>query len=138
MKFPVLILALGTLAVPACGLCDEIGGTPPEQWLECFAATKIHQDTLAGSGHASMAVILNAGDPRIKYQRLARHWLTGFKKMKTDDAAGEMVKAPAEMKKNKSLGDIEVLARQCTVNLPNLADPMFYQKYPFLGAPDSD
>jgi len=133
MKFPVLILALGALIAPAPALCDEIGGTPPEQWLQCFAASKLHQEAIAQSGKASLNVILKAGEPRVAYQKLASHWLTGFKKLNAEDAAGEMIKAPAEMKKAKTMAEIEDIARTCVVNLPDLANPMFYQKYPYLG-----
>jgi hypothetical protein len=133
MKFSVLILALAALAVPSSGLCDEIKGKLPDQWLECFAATKLHQDLLASTGKVSLAIILQAGEPRVAYQRLARHWLTGFKKLDQEAAAGEMIKAPAEMKKAKSIDQIEAMARDCIVNIPDLTNPMFYQKYPYLG-----
>lgn len=133
MKFSLLIFALAALAAPAPALCDEIGGTPPEKWVDCFAATKLHQEFVAVSGKASLNVILKVGEPRVAYQKLANHWLTGFKKLDPEAAAGEMIKAPAAMKKNKSLAEIEDLARICTINLPDLSNPMFYQKYPYLG-----
>ena len=133
MKFPLLILALAGLALPAPALCDELGGTPPEQWLSCFAATKLHQEAVASSGKASLHVILKVGEPRVAYQKLASHWLTGFKKLNAEDAAGQMIKAPAEMKKTKTGSEIEDLARTCITNLPDLGNPMFYQKYPYLG-----
>jgi hypothetical protein len=132
MKIPLLIFALAGLALPTSALCDELGGTPPEKWVECFSATKLHQEFVASSGKASLNVILKVGEPRVAYQKLAKHWLTGFKKLDAEAAAGEMVKAPAEMKKNKTLEQIEDLARTCTINLPDLSNPMFYQKYPFL------
>jgi hypothetical protein len=132
MKFPLLILALAGCALPSYGLCQEIKGTPPEQWVDCFSATKLHQELLAASGKLSLSLILKAGEPRVAYQKLASHYLTGFKKLDSEAAAGVMIKAPAEMKKTKTLTQIEDLARSCTVNLPDLGNPMFYQKYPYL------
>ena len=136
MKFTGLILAssawLAVAAAPIAGLCDEIKGTKPDQWLACYAATKLHQDAIAATGRAPLAVVLKSGEPRIAYQRLTRQYLIGFKKLDTEAAAAVMIKAPAEMKKTSSAPEIEDLARSCTLNLPDLSNPMFYAEYPFL------
>jgi hypothetical protein len=133
MKRIRLILALAVLAAPAPALCQEVKGTPPDQWLDCFAATKLHQEALAASGKVSLHIILKAGEPRVAYLKLASKWLTGFKKLKDEAANGELIRAPAEMKKTKTMGQIEDLARTCVVNLPDMSNPMFYQQYPYLG-----
>jgi hypothetical protein len=136
MKLKGSILAVAAAAVltaaPAAGLCQEVKGTKPEEWLQCFAATKLHQDAMAGSGKFSLNVVMQAGEPRLRYQRLAKTYLARIKKLDPEAVSGEMVKAPADLKKNKTGPEIEDLARSCTENLPNLADPKFYDKYEFL------
>jgi hypothetical protein len=133
MKFNGWILAAAIACAPAAGLRAEVKGTPPDQWLTCFAATKLHQDALANSGKFSLNVVMQAGEPRLRYQRLSKAWLANLKKMDQEAASGEMVKAPAEMKKTKTAAEIEELAKTCILNLPDLTDPAFYAKYDFLG-----
>ena len=49
-----------------------------------------------------------------------------------EGVSGELVKAPADLKKGKTQQEIEDLARSCTENLPDLSNPAFYAKYDFL------
>jgi hypothetical protein len=132
MKFNGWILAAAMACAPGLGLCQEVKGTPPEQWLDCFAATKLHQDALAGSGKFSLNVVMQAGEPRMRYQRLSKAWLANVKKLNSEGVSGEMVRAPAQMKKGKTTAEIEELAKTCILNLPDLTDPKFYAKYEFL------
>jgi hypothetical protein len=132
IRFSGLILATAVACTPAIGLCQDAMGTPPEQWLTCFAATKLHQDAMAGSGRFSLNLVMQAGEPRLRYQRLAKAWLANVKKLDGDAVAGEMVRAPADMKKSKTMAQIEDVARTCTEHLPDLSNPAFYAKYDFL------
>jgi hypothetical protein len=132
MKFVGWILAAAAACAPATALCQEVKGPPPEQWLQCFAATKLHQDAMASSGKFSLNLVMQAGEPRLRYQRLAKTYLSHVKKMDVEGVSGELVKAPADLKKGKTQQEIEDLARSCTENLPDLSNPAFYAKYDFL------
>jgi hypothetical protein len=126
-------VALALLATFTAGAApaEEI---PPERWLDCYAATRLRQESIRSSADFRMETWLAAGEPRLVYYRLLPFYLVWSKKARPDKVDQALEQAADEMRRAKSAVEVEQLAETCTANLPPVGKAAFYDKYPWLKA----
>lgn len=128
---PALLSLLLAASVAAPARAEEI---PPEQWLDCYAATRLRQEAMRADAGFRMQAWMAAGEPRIAYYKLVPFYLVWSKKARPIEVEPMMNRAAEQMKTAKSRDEIMRLADTCTVNMPPLGKAAFYDKYPWLRA----